>query len=204
MKRLLVVILLLAACATAGTARADGDPASDYLLGEKAFFPFDAKIPPAKKKELLALLDTAAASGFPIRTALISSPYDLGAITSLWAKPRIYAQFLGTELGFVYKQRLLIVMPNGFGIYWKGHPVDREYVVLAKVPVDKSPVGLVDAAETAVRKLAAASNVSLAPQKRGSSSKSHGGAVIALAAIAFVALAVLLRLALRRRGPERT
>jgi hypothetical protein len=47
----LVVFLaasVLAACVVAGTARADRDPASDYLLGEKVFFPFDAKIPPAK------------------------------------------------------------------------------------------------------------------------------------------------------------
>ena len=202
--KLLLVAGLVAACVAAGTARADGDPASDYLYSQKAFFPFETKIPKAKQQELLTLLDTAAASGFPIRAALIGSTYDLGSITSLWGKPRTYARFLGAELGFVYKQRLLIVMPNGFGIYWKGHPVDREYGVLATIPIGKGAVGLIDAAEAAVRKLAAASNVTLAAPRRAQKSSGHRSAVIALAAVAAVAIAVLLRVALRRRGPERT
>ena len=59
---------------------------------------------------------------------MIASSYDLGSITSLWRKPRTYARFLGAELQFVYKDRLLIVMPNGFGISRQGQPVDREVV----------------------------------------------------------------------------
>jgi hypothetical protein len=202
--KLLLTVALLAACIAAGTARADGDPASDYLYGQKAFFPFDAKIPKAKQEELLALLDTAAASGFPIRAALIGSPYDLGSITSLWGKPRTYARFLGAELEFVDKQRLLIVMPNGFGIYRAGHPVEREYRVLATIPIGKGAVGLVDAAEAAVRKLATSSGVTLNASKRDTKSNGHRDALIVLAAVAILALAELLRNALRRRRTKRS
>ena len=202
--KLLLTVALLAACIAAGTARADGDPASDYLYGQKSFFPFDAKIPKTKQEELLALLDTAAASGFPIRAALIGSPYDLGSITSLWGKPRTYARFLGAELEFVYKQRLLIVMPNGFGIYRAGHPVEREYRVLATIPIGKGAVGLVDAAEAAVRKLATSSGVTLNASKRDTKSNGHRDALIVLAAVAILALAELLRNALRRRRTKRS
>ena len=54
--------------------------------------------------------------------AIIGAPVDLGAVTALWDKPPAYASFLGVELSLVYKQRLLIVMPNGFGFNWTGHP----------------------------------------------------------------------------------
>src|SRR5205814_809689 len=129
MRSALGVALLVAAvlsCLLAAGARADGDPASDYLLAQRIFFPFDAKIPQQKQRELSAVVDGANRAGLKIRVALIWSSYDLGAITSLWKKPRTYARFLGEELQFVYKQRLLIVMPGGFGIYWHGHPVDRD------------------------------------------------------------------------------
>ena len=199
----LVVAAALAACAGAGTARADGDPASDYLLAQRIFFPFDAKIPADKQRELSALVDRANEAGFKIRIALIWSSYDLGAITSLWGKPRTYARFLGQELEFVYKQRLLIVMPSGFGFYWRNHPVDREYGALASVHIGDGVTGLVDAAAAAVHKLAAQASVTLpAATADASSSSGHGQAhrtaVIVLAAIAGVALLVLLRLALRR------
>jgi hypothetical protein len=122
---LLAVVVAVGACVLAGGARADGDPASDYLLGQRIFFPFDVKVPKQKQQELSSVVDAANRGGLKIRVALIWSSYDLGAITALWKKPRTYARFLGQELQFVYKQRLLIVMPSGFGIYWHNHPVDR-------------------------------------------------------------------------------
>jgi hypothetical protein len=200
MRRTLVVALLLVACVLPGTARADGDPASDYLYGLKVFLPFDVKVPKARQHEFVSFVETANRSGYAIRVAVIGSSYDLGSVTSLWRQPRTYARFLGTELQFVYAKRLLIVMPNGFGIYWKGHAVDREYAVLSKIPIEKSAAGLVDAAQTAVSRLAAASGVKLKktapatiPQDGG-----HSRTVIILAAVAAVAVAVLARLALRR------
>src|SRR5205085_3124573 len=143
----------LGTCIFAGSARADGDPASDYLLGTQVFIPYDIKAPKAKQQELASLVHDANKSGYAIRVALIGSAYDLGAVTSLWRKPKPYAKFLGAELQFVYKKRLLIVMPQGFGFNWTNHPSTREYAVLAKIPVAKGPEGLVDAAGTAVQQL---------------------------------------------------
>ena len=201
MKRAVVVALLLGACTLAATARADGDPASDYLYTLKVFLPFDVKVPKTRQRELVSFVEAVNRAGYPIRVAVIGSSYDLGSVTSLWRQPRTYARFLGAELQFVYSKRLLIVMPSGFGIYWKGHPVDREYAVLSKVQIGKSPSRLVDAAQEAVSKLAAASGVTVTkptptvvPQGGGG----HSRVVIILAAVGAVAVAVLARLALRR------
>ncbi len=200
MRRALVVALLLAACAVAGTARADGDPASDYLYGLKVFLPFDVKVPKERQRELVSFVETTNRSGYAIRVAIIGSSYDLGSVTSLWRQPRTYARFLGAELQFVYAKRLLIVMPNGFGIYWKGHAVEREYALLSKVPIGKGASGLVDAAQTAVSRLAAASGVKVTKPTPATvpHSDGHSRAVIILAAVAAVAVAVVARLALRR------
>ena len=144
-------------------------------------------------------------SGYAIRVALIGSAYDLGAVTSLWRKPRPYAKFLGAELQFIYKHRLLVVMPNGFGFNWPKHPSTKEYAVLSTVPIGTGAVGMLDSAVTAVQKLAAASGVKIvranARGDRRTRAASHSRALIVLAAVAGLALAVLLRLALRRKRP---
>ena len=147
--------------AMAPSARADGDPASDYLITQKVFFPYDLKVPPAKQQQLVALVDEANRAGFTLRVALISSSYDLGSITSLWQKPQTYARFLGAELKYVYKNRLLVVMPNGFGFNRPGRSAAPEYAVLAKIPVKPGPTGLVDSSLAAVQALAKASGVTL-------------------------------------------
>jgi hypothetical protein len=200
MRRALVVALLVVGCAVAGTARADGDPASDYLYGLKVFLPFDVKVPKERQRELVSFVETTNRSGYAIRVAVIGSSYDLGSVTSLWRQPRTYARFLGAELQFVYAKRVLIVMPNGFGMYWKGHAVDREYALLSKLTIGKGASGLVDAAQEAVSRLAAASGVKV--KRTAPATVPHGGghsrAVIILAAVVALAVAVLARLALRR------
>jgi hypothetical protein len=200
MRRLAVAAAVLAVAAVlAGTARADGDPASDYLLGSQVFLPFDAKIPQAKQQELIGTLAAVNRAGYKIRTAVIWSSYDLGAITSLWRKPQTYARFLGEEIRFVYAKRLLIVMPNGFGYYWHGHPGAREQALLSKIEISPGAVGLVDAAQRAVLQLADAAGVQVDVNKDASPSLAHQRAIIILVSVAGVALLVLLRLALRRR-----
>ena len=200
-----VLVLVIVACALAGTARADGDPASDYLLGTQVFFSIDVTLPKTKQQELLSIVRDANKSGYKIRVALIASPYDLGAVTSLWRKPRPYAQFLGAELQFIYKHRLLVVMPNGFGFNWPKHPSTKEDALLAAVPIRKGAIGMLDSAVTAVQKLATASGVTIVRTRGATTRKKsgflHSRAVIVLAATAGLALAVLLRLALRRKGP---
>jgi hypothetical protein len=200
-----VVVLAIAMCTFAGTAHADGDPASDYLLGTQVFLPFDVKVPKAKQQELVSIVHDANKSGYAIRVAVIAGPYDLGAVTSLWRKPRPYAKFLGAELQFIYKRRLLVVMPNGFGFNWPKHPSTKEYVVLSTVPIGDDAVGMLDSAVAAVQKLATASGVRIVRTRAVTTTHKngflHSRALIVLAAIAALALAVLLRLALRRKGP---
>ena len=200
--RAAAALALVAAALTfamAPSARADGDPASDYLITQKVFFPYDLKVPPAQQQQLVALVDEANRAGFTLRVALISSSYDLGSITSLWQKPQTYARFLGAELKYVYKNRLLVVMPNGFGFNRPGRSAAPEYAVLAKIPVKPGPTGLIDSSLAAVQALAKASGVTLSGTTSARpSSRNHDRLIIVIAALAALAVAVVLRLVLRR------
>jgi hypothetical protein len=201
MKRLLLVALALF-CVLGGTARADGDPASDYLLGTQVFIPFDLKLPKASQQQLTSLVHDANASGYTIRVALIGSAYDMGSVTSLWRKPKPYAKFLGAELTFVYKNRLLVVMPNGFGFNRPGHPSTKEYATLSKIKIGPGATGLLTAAQSGVQQLAAASGVKIkrTSDSSGGHSMAHDRIVIILGAVALLGVAIVLRLLLRRKG----
>ena len=52
--------------------------------------------------------------------ALIAARGDLGAVTELWRQPAQYARFLGTELTDVFSGTLIVVMPNGYGVWIVG------------------------------------------------------------------------------------
>jgi hypothetical protein len=206
---LLTAAVALASAIAAPTARADGDPASDYLLGQQVFFPFDAKFDAKKQAEVAGLVKAANQAGFKIRVALIASNYDMGSVTSLYRKPRTYARFLGAEISFIYKQRLLVVMPNGFGFNWPKHPATPAYAVLAKIPIKPGSSGLLDAAGTAVQQLATAAGIKvtapthvITPAQR----TSHDRLIIIAAVAAALLLAVAGRFALRlrRRQPSQS
>ncbi len=136
-------------------ARADGDPASDVLLGQTLFLPADAGVPPGQASELASALAAAARSGYPIRVALISGPTDLGSVTVLWRQPETYAHFLDEELGPSNGRRVLVVMPNGFGLYTSGPARPAERAAIASLPAPGSGSALAAAALGAVRRLAA-------------------------------------------------
>jgi hypothetical protein len=106
--------------ARAGEALADGDPASDVLATQKLFLPQDGAIPATQQAQLQALVQSAARAGYPVRAAVIASRADLGSVTALWRQPAGYARFLGQELSQVFRGTLLVVMPNGFGVYRVG------------------------------------------------------------------------------------
>jgi len=202
MRTLALIAACLLAAVAAQSARADGDPASDYLLGQKVFLPYDAKFPPRQAAELTALIDAANKAGFKIRVAILWSDYDMGSVTALWRKPRTYARFLGLELGFVYKQRLLIVMPNGFGFNWPKHPTAAEYALLERIAIPRGAPGLLTAASAAVTKLAAASGVTVAAPGRVTTPaqrNAHDREIIIAAALAALALAAAARYLLRKR-----
>ena len=114
-------------------ARADGDPASDVLLLRNVFLPYEAPSP-----SVAGALEQAANAvylhGDRLKVAVIYSRDDLGAIPSLFGQPAQYAQFLGIELGLWYVGPLLVVMPNGVGIYDGGRPTAAEQQVFARSP----------------------------------------------------------------------
>jgi hypothetical protein len=109
--------LLALAAGTSSQARADGDPASDVLASQPLFAPADGGFAQSSLARLNALLAAAQRQGTPIRVALIASPADLGSVGELWRKPQSYAQFLGQELSEIYRGVVLVVMPNGVGMY---------------------------------------------------------------------------------------
>jgi hypothetical protein len=125
-------VLVLAAL-TAPAARADGDPASDYLVAQNVFV--GVELP---HRDAIAVLNAAVAAvyahGDRIRVAVVATPADLGSIPSLFRRPIEYARFLGTELRGYYIGPLLVVMPGGFGIYDGGRSVAAEAAVLARRP----------------------------------------------------------------------
>src|SRR5271163_1216609 len=113
---LLVLFALLAPTLGPAAARADGDPASDVLLGQNVFYPYTPAVSPAIQKTLDAETTAASRAKFPIKVALIASPVDLGVIPDLFGKPQKYADFLDQEISFQTKQPLLVVMSAGYGV----------------------------------------------------------------------------------------
>jgi hypothetical protein len=130
-RRLRVTLaLMLAALSVATVAHADGDPASDTLVYGNVYLPYVQPSPDvqsALKKQIASVY----AAGYRVKAAVIQSKTDLGAIPSLFDKPTDYAAFLGQELTTIYIGPLLIVMPNGYGIYDGGRSVAAEQSVLA-------------------------------------------------------------------------
>jgi hypothetical protein len=199
MRLRLLVVAAAAACIAAPVARADGDPASDYLLSQKTFVPFDAKIPKEQSDTLNGIVEDARKKGYTIRVAVISRPFDLGAVPSLFKKPKTYARFLGQELFFVYKGRLLVVMPNGYGVSRGGKAYAPGQRVVGKLPPPGSDgAALTEGAIRAVRALAASQGVhAVAPPPVSSDSTANDRLVIA-AAVGGVALLILLGMGVRR------
>ncbi|HYB28561.1 MAG TPA: redoxin domain-containing protein [Solirubrobacteraceae bacterium] len=157
----LALAALLLVVGPAAVARADGDPGSDVLVFQNLFVGGDAGLTVGQQAALGNLLTAAARHGFPIRVAIIATKDDLGAITALWGQPRSYARFLGIELSLAYKQRLLVVMPNGFGFNWPGHSSAPGYQLLTRIPVGGGGIGLMAAAQRAVVGLAGAQGIKL-------------------------------------------
>jgi len=195
-----VVVLALPA-----VARANGDPASDYLLVQKLFLPFNAGVDSGAAEQLNALLVAAARDDFPIRVAVILSPQDLGTAFSLYRKPQRYAEFLGLELSFVYRGRLIVVMPNGYGYSVRGKPDAKTSRLLEPLPPPgHDATREVRGAEAAVRKLAVASGHRLTMASNGGGSSTRDRITIAAAATAAIALfaAVVLYRRQRRAAPS--
>jgi hypothetical protein len=159
-RALLSLLSLLAAVAVGlsvvPAALADGDPASDVLLGENVFYPYSPQVSPALQKTLNAETAAAKKAGFPLKVALIAAPVDLGVIPDLFGKPQKYADFLDQEISFQQKQPLLVVMAAGYGVQGVDAATKAALTSVAK-PAGSTSNDLARAAIPTVAKLAKAS-----------------------------------------------
>jgi hypothetical protein len=172
-------------------ARADGDPASDVLLGENVFYPYSPTVSPAIQKSLNAETTAATRAHFPIKVALIASPVDLGVIPDLFGKPQKYAEFLDQEISFQTKQPLLVVMSTGYGVQGVSSAAANAAAVLRK-PAGTQSNDLAQAAIAAVAKLAGAAGHPLpgAGAGAGGSRPGSGGGATIVVVIALAAAAI--------------
>lgn len=152
------VLGLLLALALAPSALADGDPASDVLAPpDIRVYMTNGATDGQLEKTIQSTAGQVSDAGLPIKVAIVGNKTDLGAVPQLWAKPQTYARFLGAELRFVFKDTLLIVMPQGFGINGP-YPLPRALAALSGIDPrkDTTPQGLTDSADKALRALAKA------------------------------------------------
>jgi hypothetical protein len=206
-----VALALVAAAAALGGARppaalADGDPASDVLVYQSVFFPY-RPAPHTLQRELTGLVRSANQQGYRIRVAVIQSRRDLGSVPMLFGRPSVYARFLSSELSSIWRNRVLIVMPSGYGLAQGARIVSSggvqhiaentgtgpDEAVLRRLPPPRgsTPAALVAAASRAVRALAARHDIALvaAPPAApsGGGGRNTGLAAVVAAAVGLTA-----------------
>ena len=198
--RIIAVALAVALLAPPPATLADGDPASDVLIGENVFYPYSPAVSASLQKTLNAETAAANRAHFPLKVALIQSPVDLGAIPTLFGKPEQYAAFLDQEISFLnMKQLLLVVMPNGYGVQGLGQAATTAAASLSK-PRSGQSDDLARAAIMAVPKLAAAAGhpVGTISSVSGTGGVSSTLTLSVLAAAAIASAAVVLTIRNRR------
>ncbi len=202
----LLLLMLALPLVLAPVAVADGDPASDVLLGLNVFYPYSPPVSASLQKSLNAETAAARRARFPIKVALIASPVDLGAIPALFGKPKQYASFLDQEISFGGpKPPLLVVMPAGYGVSGLSGTAAAAVASLTK-PRTAASNDLARAAILAVPSLAAAAGHPLATVRGSSSAPARSGspvATIVIVALACVAIAAGVLLFRRRLSASR-
>jgi hypothetical protein len=190
------LLVAIVAGLTPAAALADGDPASDVLVTQPIFVPWNAGVSAGQQGRLAAVLREAARAHDPFRVALIASAIDLGTVTALWRAPESYAQYVGEELSLVYRGNVLVVMPNGFGLYRHGISASAAERTLAVIPRPANGTGLAPAASSAVVALAAAAGHKLAlpaaaafTTQVGPGSTDIGSWLVLIGGLALIALA---------------
>lgn len=196
---------ILATGVSAATATADGDPASDILLGQRVFYPYSPPLSSALQKTLDAETAAAQRAHFPIKIALIAAPTDLGVALILFDKPQQYASFLDAEISFGTRQPLLVVMPNGYGVKGLPQAAAKAATALPR-PAGPQSNDLAVAAIKAVDKLAAAAGHPIKSDgiARGGGKSSSGPSLELLVIVALAAAsAAVTIIALRQRQARR-
>jgi hypothetical protein len=196
----LFLIVAAAVVVAVPSARADIDPASDVLLNQNVYLPYEPKVCAQLERPLTKLTDQAEKAGYPIKVAIIGSEGDLGGAAQYMYWPQPYAEFLGGELGISSahgpglqtNRSLLTVMPNGFGYHRSGKAPDVSGIVNdLHAPKGKQPNDLARAAIAALPKLAKAAGHSVPDPSIGSGCSGGGGS----SAVVYVVLIALLLLA---------
>ena len=204
MRRLVILVMLLVLAASP-QARADGDPASDVLLLQDAYFPYPPGVPGPLQKTINDLLKTTRKAGFPLKVAIIADHKDLGAVPQYFGKPQDYAPFLQSEIAFNSKKPLLVVMPVGYGLAAlpKGSGIGLEGL---DPPKSASGQDLGTAAVTAIVKLSAAAGHRVPTPKIPTSGGGSGGSTspVILFGVPFALLVLggLLFTLRQRQDPE--
>ena len=205
MARGVSILVAIAACLVLPVAAdAHGDPVSDHLIGNSLFLPLNAKIDSDVVRRLATIVHDADEAGFRIKVAVVAEPSDLGSVFELYRKPQRFAEDIGKDLSAVYRDGLLIVMPNGFGYTAGGRPdpqLSRALAGLARPGRD--PTKQAEAATVAVRRLAAAAGHRIASPKVGGGSETTDRITIAAAALAGLALLAGVALFRRERRARR-
>src|SRR3954449_7768249 len=97
MPRRLAPIVLALVLASTAPAFGDGDPASDVLPSQDAYYPYQ---PPVSKAVVTALnneLKQVKDAGYPMKVALLQSAGDMGSYPTLFNQPQRYADLLSSE-----------------------------------------------------------------------------------------------------------
>jgi hypothetical protein len=183
-------------------ALADADPASDFLLVTSVFYPYQPATSPTIKDALEKTLVQLKHSGLAMKVAIIGSANDLGGVPNLWSMPQPYAQFLGREISFNHKQPLLVVMPQGFGLYALG---PRSALDGLAIESSGQSNGLARSAVKAVVRLARANGRPIAEPTIGKIASAGKGApalIVFGAPVLVVAAAALIMLSRRAHVEE--
>ena len=180
-RRLVIASLAVAIAAAAGApaALADADPASDVLFTSDAFVPYSP--PPSKDatKQLSAAIKAVKQENHAVKVAVIATETDLGGVPQLYGKPQQYATFLDQEikLTLLYKDTILIVMPQGYGASGSGASKARSVLAGLKAPGTKDPNTLVKDAAAAVQQLDKAGALPKTSSGGKKTATSHGKSV---------------------------
>jgi hypothetical protein len=145
-----------------GIASADIDPASDVLLQQDFYVPYQPPVCTEEKAALEAATGKAKAAGYQLKVAVIASRTDLGGAPEFFGEPIPYAKFLGEELAVFgphgqakSRVHLITVMPQGWGLY-QVDPRANGVVQAVKIPSGADSSALARAAIRAVPKIATA------------------------------------------------
>jgi hypothetical protein len=209
MRRALATAGLLAALVMPSAAHADGDPASDVLLLQDVYLPYQPVVPKPVSDALTRTVKQLHAKGYPLKVAIIASQTDLGAVPQFIGRPGPYAAFLESEIKFNKAKPLLVVMQTGYGTAAIAPNVAAPVAGLPK-PKSGNPDALGRAAIDGVLKIAAATGHPLpAPKLPAASSGGGGGGSGTSPAIIFGVPVVLLLIggalaAMRARQNDRT